>query len=110
MSQAIVRVEYGPGNPKCAPKNKGCKPRVNLVQTKSPCVNLVQTKFLGRFHVNVKGSMRIFFRHGRLLNLFFDSFQMDGWLQRYDHFNFGVGWCTKTKFAGFTCCGLRAYD
>ena len=34
VSQAIVRVEYGPGNPKCAPKNKGCKPCVNLVQTK----------------------------------------------------------------------------
>ena len=22
VSQAIVRVEYGPGNPKCVPKNK----------------------------------------------------------------------------------------
>ena len=51
VSQAIVRVDSGPGNPKCAPKNKGCK----------PCVNLVQTKLLGlhaeRFRVNVKGSM-----------------------------------------------------
>ena len=36
VSQAIVRVEYGPGNPKYAPKNKGCKPCVNLVQTKKP--------------------------------------------------------------------------
>ena len=62
VSQAILRVDYGPGNPKRAPKNKGCKPRMNLVQTKSPCVNLVQTKFLGRFHVNVKGSMRTFFQ------------------------------------------------
>ena len=59
VSQAIVRVEYGPGNPKCAPKNKGCKPCMNLVQTKLPCVNSVQTKLLGkvpcereRFHVN----------------------------------------------------------
>jgi hypothetical protein len=24
--------------------------------------------------------------------------------------SFGVGWCTKTKFAGFACCGLCAYD
>ena len=50
VSQAIVRVDSGPG-PKCAPKSKGCK----------PCVNLVQTKLLGlhgeRFSVNVKGSM-----------------------------------------------------
>ena len=41
VSQAIVRVENGPGNPKCAPKNKGCRPCMNLVQTKLPCVNLV---------------------------------------------------------------------
>ena len=59
VSQAIVRVEYGPGNAKFAPKKKGCKPCVSLVQTKLPCVNLVQTKLLGkfscereRFHVN----------------------------------------------------------
>ena len=52
VSQAIDRVEYGPRNSKCAPKNKGWK----------LCVNLVQTKFLGRFHVNVKGSMWTIFQ------------------------------------------------
>ena len=31
VSQAIVMVDSGPGIPKCAPKNKGCKPYVNLV-------------------------------------------------------------------------------
>ena len=48
VSQAIVRVDSGPANPKCAPKYKGCKPCVNLVQTKLSWVNLVQTKLLGK--------------------------------------------------------------